>query len=91
MLFAPFLPFTSQRLHAYLGYDGDLFGRQYSEEVQEATRSHLVLRYDNSLACCAWAPSGLQPGQALRQPEPLFAKLEPSVADAEVERMQARA
>ncbi|MEI7953063.1 MAG: DHH family phosphoesterase, partial [Synechococcaceae cyanobacterium ELA182] len=29
-LFAPFLPFTCQKLHAYLGYDGDLFGRLYT-------------------------------------------------------------
>ena len=49
-LFAPFLPFTSQRLHAYLGYDGDLFGQQYTEEVVEQERAHLALRYDASNA-----------------------------------------
>ena len=86
-LFAPFLPFTSQRLHSYLGYDGDLFGQQYTEEVVERERSHLALRYDASTAHGRWAPSDLTPGQALRQPGPLFVKLEPEVAEAEVERM----
>src|SRR5450759_483555 len=86
-LLAPFLPFTSQRLHSYLGYDGDLFGQQYTEEVVERERSHLALRYDASTAHGRWAPSDLTPGQALRQPGPLFVKLEPEVAEAEVERM----
>ncbi len=45
-LFAPFLPFTCQRLHDYLGYDGDLFGRSYMEELAETERRHLALRYD---------------------------------------------
>ena len=87
-LFAPFLPFTSQRLHDYLGYDSDLFGRQYTEEVHETERTHLALRYDGSSAQGAWVPSDLQPGQVLRQPGPLFTKLEPEVVDQEMERMQ---
>ena len=39
VLFAPFLPFTGQRLHAMLGYSGDLFGKQIINEYQEATRA----------------------------------------------------
>jgi methionyl-tRNA synthetase len=90
-LLAPVLPFTCQRLHSYLGYEGDLFGQQYTEEVVEQERAHLALRYDASTARGRWVPSELAPGQALRQPGPLFVKLEPEVADAEVERMQGRA
>jgi methionyl-tRNA synthetase len=87
VLFAPFLPFSCQRLHSYLGYDGELFGKQYTEFVQEAKGAHLVLRYDGTQACCGWTPSNLTPGQVLRQPGPLFVKLEPEVVDQEVERM----
>ncbi|PKO21519.1 MAG: methionine--tRNA ligase [Chloroflexi bacterium HGW-Chloroflexi-1] len=90
-LFAPFLPFTSQQLHEYLGYDGQLFGRLYTEEVTETERRHLVLRYDGSGAYPGWAPSELAPGQALRQPGPLYLKLEPNVVDEEIERMAAGA
>jgi methionyl-tRNA synthetase len=88
VLFAPFLPFTCQRLHNYLGYDGDLFGRLYMEELQESEKRHVALRYD-PLPCGpgCWAPSELAPGQALRPPEALFRKLEPSVVDEEIERM----
>ena len=90
-LFAPYLPFTSQRLHAYLGYDGELFGEQYTEQVAEKERTHLALRYRQPAHGPIWTPSELAPGQALRQPGPLFAKLEPEVADQEIERMQAGA
>jgi methionyl-tRNA synthetase len=90
-LFAPFLPFTSQRLHEYFGYDGDLFGRLYLEDVAETEHSHVALRYDGAGAIGRWAPSDLKPGQPLRAPGPLFLKLEPSVAEEEVERMAAGA
>jgi methionyl-tRNA synthetase len=91
VLFAPFLPFTCQALHEQLGYDGALFGRAYTEILTESERSHLAMRYDGSAAVGRWAVSGLQAGQALREPRPLFLKLEPTVAEEEVERMAAGA
>ncbi len=88
-LLAPYLPFTCQELHGYLGYDGQLFGRLYTEEIAETTRRHLAIRYDPSAATGRWTISQLPPGQQLREPKPLFLKLEPEIADAEVERMMA--
>jgi methionyl-tRNA synthetase len=89
-LYAPYLPFTCQRLHGYLGHDGELFGRAYLEEVAETGRKHLVLRYDGSAATGKWAISDLAPGQPLRQPAPLFLKLDPQVVEQEIEHMQSR-
>lgn len=86
-LLAPFLPFTCQRLHSYLGYDGELFGQSYLAELQETERTHVAMRYDDRAATGVWAISELAPGQALREPKALFTKLEPSIAEAEVERM----
>ncbi len=86
-LFAPFLPFTCQQLHQYLGYEGDLFGSLYTAELTETERTHYALRYDGSNAAGRWALGILPPGQPLREPRALFVKLEPSVIDAEVERM----
>jgi methionyl-tRNA synthetase len=86
-LFAPYLPFTCQRLHNTLGYEGELFGRLYTEELAETERRHLALRYDGTGVTGGWQPSELAPGQSLRQPQALFLKLEPSVVDAEIERM----
>ncbi len=87
ILFAPFLPHTCQKLHFYLGYDGQLFGRQYTEEYTEIGRVHTALRYDASPATGGWVASQLQPGQPLREPEPLFKKLEPEIAEQEIARL----
>jgi methionyl-tRNA synthetase len=87
ILYAPFLPHTCQQLHEYLGYDGQLFGRQYTQEFSENGRQHVALCYDNSAATGRWEPSQLAPGQALREPAALFKKLEPEVAEQEIARL----
>jgi methionyl-tRNA synthetase len=83
ILFAPFIPFSSERLHGFLGFDEPLFGEQYIDKHQDSLGQHTVLRYKPGLNGARWQPSQLQPGGALRQPEPLFRKLEPSVAQEE--------
>ena len=75
VLLAPFLPFTAERLHQYLGYDGQLFGDQEIQTYHESTRDHDGLTYNAEKATGRWEPSHLQPGQALREPAPLFKKL----------------
>jgi methionyl-tRNA synthetase len=90
VLFAPFLPFSSERLHQYLGYEGTLFGKSYADTfTEEGGREHEALCYDPSGATGAWQPSELLPGQALRQPEPLFKKLDESVVEEEMARIGA--
>jgi methionyl-tRNA synthetase len=86
-ILAPILPHTAQRLHEYLGYEGQLFGTQAVVEYQEETRSHRALIYDHSGAIGAWTKSELPPGQALREPAPLFKKLDESVIKEEYERI----
>ena len=87
-ILAPILPHTAQRLHEYLGYDGQLFGTQHVVEYQEETRSHQALTYDHSGAIGTWARSELPPGQALRPPAPLFKKLDESVVEEEYARLE---
>jgi len=87
VLFAPLLPFSSQALHEMLGYEGDLFGRQYVATFEEKTRSHQALCYDASTLTERWEPSQLPPGQLLRQPKPLFKKLDESIVEEELARM----
>jgi len=82
-LLAPFIPFTSQQVHEYLGYDGQLFGEQRIVRYDEATRAHEALIYDGSGAIGRWEPSALQPGHALCEPKALIVKLEPEVVAAE--------
>ena len=88
LLFAPVLPSSSQQVHSLLGHDGDLFGRQYTEMVADARGQHLVLRYDHRGATGSWQPAPLPAGQPLRKPEALFIKLDESVIEEELARMQ---
>jgi methionyl-tRNA synthetase len=89
-LFAPFLPFSSDRVHRYLGYEGALFGRSHvSTFEEEGGRVHQALCYDESGAMGRWAPGQLQAGQTLLPPEPLFTKLDESVAEEERARLEA--
>jgi methionyl-tRNA synthetase len=92
-ILAPILPHTAQKLHEYLGYDGQLFGTQKVEEYQEEARhgglrSHEALTHDHGGAIGSWAPSTLPAGQALRQPAPLFRKLDESVIEEEYARLE---
>lgn len=92
LLFTPFLPFTSQRLHHYLGYDGFIAGPlQFREYTEEDGRSHRVLTGDYASWIGRWEAPHLPIGQALREPEPLFKKLDEKIVDEELARMGAAA
>jgi methionyl-tRNA synthetase len=84
-MFAPFLPFSCEKLHTFFNYDTPLFGEQTIETVQDTLGEHSVLRYKplEGGPALQWKPSGLLPGTPLRQPGPLFKKLEESVAEEE--------
>jgi methionyl-tRNA synthetase len=81
VIFTPFLPHTSQQLHELLGYEGWLAGPIESREVTEADdRTHHVLTGDYDTWVGRWEPSSLPAGQPLREPRPLFRKLDPDDA-----------
>jgi methionyl-tRNA synthetase len=91
VILTPFLPFSSQKLHHYLGYDGAIAGPPDRRTVSESDGStHDVLTGDYSSLRGRWAPTSLQPGQKLREPQPLFKKLDPSIVDEELRRMEER-
>jgi methionyl-tRNA synthetase len=87
ILLSPFLPFTSQRLHGFFGYEGQLFGEQTTETITDPVGEHLVLRYDPEKATGRWEPSQLEPGRRLNQPGPLFKKLDISIVAEERARL----
>jgi methionyl-tRNA synthetase len=89
ILLAPILPFSSEKLHRMLGYDGQLFGEQKIQTFDESERSHAALTYDPARASGRWEHSRLKPGQKLREPEPLYTKLEDSIVDEERTRLGA--
>lgn len=86
-IFAPVLPFTAERIHAYLGYTEPIFGELLIREYQESTRSHQVLVYEGSKAAGAWEVSKLRVGQQLHEPETIIKKLPPETVAEERARM----
>jgi methionyl-tRNA synthetase len=87
VLLSPFLPFTSERLHAILGYTQPLFGKQGTETIPDDLDEHTVLRYYPQGAGGRWQPSQLPAGQALQKPAPLFRKLDDSIVEEERARL----
>ncbi len=87
VLFAPFLPFTSEKLHAYLGYETPLFGSQALETWQDDLGEHTALRYIPGQASGRWEPSRLHPGRVFQKPKPLFRKLDRAIVEAERARL----
>jgi methionyl-tRNA synthetase len=87
-LLAPFLPFTSQRVHELLGYEGWIAGPlEFRTASEEDGSTHAVLTGDYESWVGSWVPSRLAPGQALREPVPLFRKLAPETAAEELARL----
>ena len=87
VLFAPFLPHTSERLHRMLGYEKPLFGAQATEKVEDALGEHTVLRYLPEGGTGKWQPERLEPGREFAKPKPLFKRLDPSIVEEERARL----
>ncbi|PWH18062.1 MAG: methionine--tRNA ligase [Anaerolineae bacterium] len=89
VLFAPFLPFSTEKLHRFFGYERPFFGEQKTELLTDELGEHRVLLYDGSQASGTWKISDLPPGQALMQPAPLFKKLDETIVAEERARLGA--
>ncbi len=63
-MMSPFLPFSSQKVHEYLGFDGK------SEDA-------------------GWKPQPVTARQKLREPKPLFTKLDASIIEEETKKLGA--
>ncbi len=87
VIFAPFLPFTSERLNGFFGCESPLFGEPYTETVKDALGEHTVLRYRGQSGHLVWKPSELKPGTKLNQPAPLFKKLDEKIVEEERARL----
>lgn len=87
ILLAPVLPFTCERLHTFFSYPQPLFGKQYTQLIEDNLGNHNALRYDPTNASGEWKPSELKPGAKLNPPEPLFKKLDVSIIAEERSRL----
>jgi methionyl-tRNA synthetase len=62
IMMSPYLPFSSQKIHEYLGFEGKL------EDV-------------------GWQAQAVPAGQKLKEPKPLFTKLDESIIEEETKRL----
>ncbi|MDY6872986.1 MAG: methionine--tRNA ligase [Chloroflexota bacterium] len=92
LIFSPFLPHTSEKLHGYLGYDRPIFGEQVTRDVEDELSTHEVLLYEPGKSLSAgeddlWVPTELTPGKLFQKPEPLFKKLDAGIVAEERARL----
>jgi methionyl-tRNA synthetase len=89
VMLTPFLPFSCQKLHEYLGHEGSISSPPERRTVREANgATHDVLTGQYAATAGRWAPPALAPGQKLREPKPLFKKLDDSIVEEELRRME---
>ena len=70
IVLAPFLPFSSQSVHEFLGFNGKIEDQPW--DFQQAVEQ-------------------VKPGNPLRQPKPLYTKLDPEVVEQEQQRLAGHA
>jgi methionyl-tRNA synthetase len=75
-MLTPFLPFSSQRLHAMLGYEDVIAAQPDVREHAEDGVSHKVITGDYGEPVDRWLPSTLEPGRKLPEPVALFKRLD---------------
>jgi methionyl-tRNA synthetase len=87
-LLTPFLPRSSGKVHAMLGGEGTWAGLPHLEKVDEdGGPSYPVITGDYASEA-RWEPVPVRPGTPLAVPQPLFAKLDASVVDEELARLE---
>ncbi|MDA1366936.1 methionine--tRNA ligase [Glycomyces algeriensis] len=91
---SPFLPHSSQRVHELLGGEGVFAPMPFIEEVEEldeggATDGPYPILTGDYSDVPKWESVPLVPGTVLEKPVPVFTKLEPSIVDEEIERLNA--
>jgi len=83
VLFTPFMPESSERVRAMLGLPA---GMGPMPEVSAGTDGQRVLRTGPPVG--RWAPVALTAGTPIAPPQPVFEKLDPSIVDEELKRLE---
>jgi methionyl-tRNA synthetase len=89
-LLTPFLPHSSQAVWSALGGEGEWSGQPELRDVDDLDGGpgYPVLMGDYATAA-RWEPKDIVVGTPIAPPTPLFAKLDPSVVEEELARLEA--
>jgi methionyl-tRNA synthetase len=87
-LLTPFLPHSSQKVYVMLGGEGEWSGQPAIVEVEDLDGgpSYPVLMGDYKTAA-VWQSLPIKPGVPIGEPVPLFTKLDPSIIEEELARL----
>jgi methionyl-tRNA synthetase len=87
-LLTPFLPRSSGKVHEMLGGAGQWAGMPHIEKVDEDGGPSYPVITGGYADVARWASVPVRPGTPLTVPQPLFAKLDSSVVDEELKRLE---
>jgi methionyl-tRNA synthetase len=87
-LLTPFLPGSSDKVHRMLGGQGEWSGAPEIREVSEEDGSDYPILTGSYDTQARWESRPVAAGTPLAPPTPLFAKLDPSVVDEELARLE---
>jgi methionyl-tRNA synthetase len=90
-LLTPFLPHSAQRVHELLGNTGVWAAQPEVREVTEEgnpSSPYAVITGDYTAQQAHWGSTPIEPGKPLGPPTPVFKKLDPSIVDEELARLE---
>ncbi len=88
-LLTPFLPHAAQQVFEQIGGSGEWSGMPEIREVsEEGNADYPVITGDYSAAHARWEPRPIIPGTPLAAPTPVFRKLDPSIVEEELARLE---
>lgn len=92
-LMSPFLPHAAQRVHETLGGTGRFADQAEIVDVDDLDGGpgYPVLMLDDHRGQGLWSSRPIVPGTPVASPKPAFTKLDPSVVDGELARLEERA
>ena len=86
-MLTPFLPGSSNKVHAMLGGEGVWSGMPEIREVDEDGGEPYPVITGDYTGAARWEHQPIKPGTPLAPPVPLFKKLDPKVVDEELARL----
>jgi methionyl-tRNA synthetase len=92
-LLTPFLPHSAQKVHELLGGTGIWSPAPQVQEVTDLDDGspYPIITGDYAAAAAVWASRPLEPGTPLAPPTPVFRKLDESVVEEELARLEEEA